>query len=459
MQQDQGSFRDPSGHVYYDSGDVLRTIMPCYKDTWLSVTQSGLIEDALQNNSIVSFQEHQPLSGSWKTLKVDPIPFITYPYEWSFSQLKDAAMLTLELQREAVKKLMVLKDASAYNIQFIGHRPVFIDLLSFEPWQEGDTWQGYRQYCSHFLAPLVLASKRDLRLAQLSRQWIDGIPLDIACSMLPWKAKLSLGVLMHLVLHSALQNKYADPRDFKDKKNQKDMTAEKLLDIVDSLEKATQQQHSPSQKTEWGDYYNDTNYTTAGTKAKLTFIESQAALHSGKLAVDVGANCGRFSLPLAEHFETVVSADIDPVAVDRHYLKLRDEGPDNILPIVLDLSSPSPSLGWACQERKSFVERCDADMVIALALFHHLFFTVGVPFTQIAQFFASIIRPGGVLVCEYVPKEDGQVQRMLSARDDIFDGYTKQMFTKSFQEAGFNELEVATLPDSLRTIHVFKLEK
>jgi len=459
MQQDLGSFRDPSGCVYYDSGDVLRTIMPCYKDTWQSVVESGLIADALEKESIVPFEEHNALPGSWKTLKVERIPFISYPYEWSFSQLKDAALLTLELQRNALEKSMVLKDASAYNIQFIGSRPVFIDLLSFEPWKKGDTWQAYRQYCSHFLAPLVLASNLDLRLAQLSRQWIDGIPLDIACSMLPLKAKLSLGVLMHLVLHSALQNKYADPREFKDKKDQKNMTTEKLLDIVDSLEKTSRKQHSPSKETEWGDYYNDTNYTDAGTEAKLAIIEAQASRYSGELAVDLGANSGRFSLPLAKHFKTVVSADIDPVAVDRHYRQLREHGPDNILPIVLDLSSPSPALGWASEERKSFVERCDADMVIALALFHHLFFTVGVPFAQIGMFLASIIRPGGVLVCEYVPKEDGQVQRMLSARDDISDGYTRQEFSSSFQVAGFEELEVAELPDSIRTLHVFRRTK
>lgn len=456
MQQDLGSFRDQSGYVYYDSGDVLRTIMPCYKDAWQDVTQSGLIADAVESKLLVPFEEHQPIPGSWKTLKVEKIPFISYPYEWSFSQLKDAALLTLELQAKALDKSMVLKDASAYNVQFVGHRPVFIDLLSFEPWQEGDAWQAYRQYCMHFLAPLTLAARLDFRCSQLSRQWIDGIPLDIACSMLPWKAKLSPGLFMHLFLHAAMQSKYADPRDFEAKKGQKNMTLEKVRDIVDSLVATTNKQQIPGQMTEWGDYYNDTNYSDAGTQAKLDFIEAKAKQYSGDLAVDMGANSGRFSLPLSQHFQTVVSADIDPVAVDMHYRQLKENGPDNILPIVLDLSSPTPSLGWASQERMSFVERCDADMVLALALFHHLFFTVGVPFTKISEFFASILRPGGVFICEYVPREDGQVQRMLSARDDVFDGYTKEEFNRAFKGAGFRELEVSSLPDSVRTLHVFQ---
>ena len=142
--------------------------------------------------------------------------------------------------------------------------------------------------------------------------------------------------------------------------------------------------------------------------------------------------------------------------MDRHYCHLREHGPNNILPIVLDLSSPSPSLGWACQERKSFGERCEANMLIALALCHHLFFTVGVPFVQIATFFSTLLRPGGVLVCEFVPSEDSQVQRMLSARDDVFDDYTKDVFDKAFRSAGFEEIDVFKLPESLRTLHVFK---
>ncbi len=432
--------------------------MPCYQETWQGVVQSGIIDKALDEGLIVPFEEHPPLPGSWKTLKVETIPFISYPYEWSFSQLKDAALLTLDLQQMALEKAMVLKDASAYNVQFVGARPIFIDLLSFEPWQQGDTWQAYRQFCSHFLAPLALASTSDLRLAQLSRQWIDGIPLDIATTMLPWKARLSSGLLMHLVLHAAMQNKYADPRSFKKKKSNQ-MTLEKISDIVESLENTVHKRKFPAQKTEWGDYYTDTNYTDEGTKAKLRIVESVAKQHSGSLAIDLGANTGRFSVPLAKYFGTVVSADIDPAAVDQHYCHLRDHGPDNILPLVLDLSSPSPALGWAGQERKSFVERCDADMMIALALCHHLYFTVGIPFAQISTFFASLIGSEGVLICEFVPRNDSQVQRMLSARDDIFDDYTQHEFERSFQAVGFKELERHSMPDSIRTLYVFQLAK
>ncbi|MGL1863932.1 MAG: class I SAM-dependent methyltransferase [Pseudodesulfovibrio sp.] len=456
MQQDLGSFRDRSGYVYSDADKIVRTIMPCYQETWQGVIDSGLIDEALEEGLLVPFEECAPIPGSWKTLEVEAIPFISYPYEWSFSQLKDAALLTLDLQKRALERATVLKDATAYNVQFKGARPVFIDLLSFEPWKQGDTWQAYRQFCSHFLAPLALAAKSDLRLAQLSRQWIDGIPIDVTVSMLPWKTRFSPGILMHLILHASMQKKYADPRSFKGKKNSSEMTIQKMLDINASLENTVRKLRFPAQETEWGDYYNDTNYTDDGTKAKLEIIESVASQHAGALAIDLGANTGRFSRPLANHFGTVISADIDPAAVDRHYCYLLEHGPDNILPIVLDLSSPSPSLGWASQERKSFTERCEADMLIALALCHHLFFTVGTPFAQIATYFASLLRPGGMLVCEFVPRDDSQVQRMLSARDDIFDDYTVEEFNQAFDAAGFEEQEVRSMPDSLRSIYVFK---
>ncbi|WP_320174832.1 hypothetical protein [Maridesulfovibrio sp.] len=455
MKQDLGSFRDRSGYVYSDPISIIRTIMPCYKETWQLVKRSGLLDEVVNEKLLIPFEECPPIAGSWKSLNVNRIPFISYPYEWSFSQLQDAALLTLKLQLKALSKGLTLKDASAYNIQFIGEHPVFIDILSFEEWEEGQPWEAYGQFCSHFLAPLALAAKKDLRLSQLSRQWIDGIPLDIASSMLPWKSKLSLGTYMHLVLHANMQKKYEDPRSVK-KNNTRSMSLEKLRSIIESLESTTKKFVFPRQDTEWGDYYNDTNYTDEGTSAKLKIVEEIAANFPGNLAVDLGANTGRFSLPLANYFDQVISADMDPAAVEFNYRHLSKNGPHNILPVILDLSSPSPSLGWASQERKSFVDRCEADMLLALALCHHLFFSSGIPFKQIAMFFASLLNPQGTLVCEFIPKKDSQVQRLLSARDDVFDDYTEENFRQDFNAAGFTEVKTFDMPDSVRTIYLFK---
>ncbi|MFW5499862.1 MULTISPECIES: hypothetical protein [unclassified Maridesulfovibrio] len=455
MRQDLGSFRDRSGYVFYDGDKVVRTIEHSYKEDWEHIIKSNFLEEAVRNQEIVGFNERKPIEGSWKSLNVEPIPFISYPYEWSFSQLKDAAILTLKLQLSALERGIILKDASAYNIQYIGSKPIFIDLLSFELLNEAKTWQAYGQFCSHFFAPLVIGSKTDVRLLQLSRQWIDGVPLDIACKMIPWKARFSPSILMHIILHAFMQNKYADPRSFKDKKDVKKMSMQKLVDIVTSLACAVNKCVLPKQKTEWVDYYNDTNYSNKGAKAKLEIVENVAQKHKGKLAIDLGANTGRFSRPLAPYFETVISADIDPMAVDAHYRFLKQNGPKNILPLVLDLSSPSPSLGWASTERASFANRCSADFLMALALCHHLFFTVGVPFKQISSYFAKLLKKGGILVCEFIPKDDSQVQRMLSSRDDIFDDYTKDSFDQAFKDAGLIETYVFELPGSMRTLHVF----
>jgi len=430
--------------------------MPCYQGAWDEMDHSGFIARLVEEQLLIPFKSSSPLPESYKTLEVEPIPFITYPYEWSFSQLKDAALQTLTLQQEALENGMVLKDASAYNIQFIGCRPIFIDLLSFEPRVDGKPWESYKQFCTHFLAPLALAAKSDLRHLQLSRQWIDGIPLDIASGMLSWKAKASIGLLMHLVLHASFQSRYSDPRKLTKGNQNTEISLRKLKDIASSLQSTVEKMSFPKQETEWGDYYEDTNYSDDGTKAKLGIVESVAKLHSGSLAVDLGANTGRFSRPLANHFKTVIAADIDPAAVDIHYRQLQKHGPINILPIVLDLSSPSPALGWACKERKSFVERCECDMLLALALCHHLHFTCGIQFTQISDFFASLLGPNGVLVVEFVPKEDSQVQRMLCARDNDFDDYTLESFCNSFKTNGFNELSRHSLPNSSRTLLVMQ---
>jgi ribosomal protein L11 methylase PrmA len=455
MQQDPGSFRDRSGYVFLNGDKVVRTIELCYKDDWEYIVKTNFLEEEVRKQYIIEFSEGQLVDGSWKSLNVKPVPFISYPYEWSFSQLKDAALLTLKLQLAALDKGLTLKDASAYNIQYIGPKPIFIDLLSFEILDEGKTWQAYRQFCSHFLAPLAIASKADIRLLQLSRQWIDGIPLDIAWKIIPWKYRFSPGMLMHIFLHAVMQNKYADPRSFKEKKDIKKMNKQKLVDIIVSLECAVNKCVLPKQKTEWADYYNDTNYSDEGTKLKLQIVEDVAKEHKGKLAIDLGANTGRFSRPLAPYFETVISADIDPVAVDVHYNFLKENGPDNILPLVLDLSSPSPSLGWANEERACFSDRCNADFLLSLALCHHLFFTVGAPFQQISSYFAKLLKKEGILICEFIPKEDSQVQRMLSSRDDIFEDYTKDLFDQAFKDAGFIETKVFELPGSMRTLHVF----
>lgn len=450
-----GSFRDPSGQVFEVEGHICRSVSQSYSQHWDACQQGGFFEQMTAGRKLVPFTENPHPGAYWKLLDVERIPCISYPYEWCFSQLQDAALLTLDLQDEALARGLILKDASAYNVQFTGASPIFIDILSFEQRQEGSPWAAYRQFCRHFLAPLALSAKVGLWCGALSRLWIDGIPLAHACALLPWRSRFNAGLAIHLFAHARMEARHADARASAAKARAVHMSDQSLRNFTQSLRACVQGLRAPASATEWGDYYNDTNYTPEAHALKASLVENIARQYAGRLAVDMGANTGRYSALLAPHFDTVAAADIDPLAVERHYLHLRQKGPQNILPLVLDLGNPSPALGWACEEREAFAPRMQADFVTALALVHHLVMTAGIPLNLVTDYFASLVRAGGHVCMEFVPKEDSQVQRLLAARLDIFTDYTLDGFLRAFSQR-FRLVEQLPIEGSLRTLCVFQ---
>ena len=456
MKQLDSSFRDPAGYVFDDGSQIIRTVNSVYESHWRSAEESGLFRAAIKDGLLMAFAEGPSLSGAWKTVCAERIRFISYPYEWCFSQLRDAALLTLDLQNMALDHGLTLKDASAYNVQFHHGRPVFIDLLSFECRQEGEPWPAYRQFCMHFLAPLALTALVDLRCGVWSKLWMDGIPLTLAAKALPLSARFRLGLLWHLFLHARLENRYGDTRRSAAKAKAVSISRASLKGIVDHLRGTIQSLKPPSAKTEWGDYYNDTNYTSVAADFKLAYVARTAkTLAAGRLAVDLGANTGRYSQVLAKHFDLVLAADIDPLAVERHYNALRrgsGAASQKILPLILDLGNPSSPLGWACRERDSFEQRCQADLLTALALVHHLVITAGIPLNRIAEYFARLLRSGGTLILEFVPKGDSQIERLLAVRKDVFDDYSADGLRQAF-DPYFEDVETTPIPESQRTLH------
>ena len=426
IHRNAASFRDPSGHVYEGENEIFRTIRTCYDEEWKRVTSCGLLEKA-GALGLLAFRElarknwPEPLANDNAVARVlvsPRLPFISWPCEWSFSQLKAAALLTLDLHLLALEHGCILKDASAYNVQFLNAKPVFIDLLSFERWQEGQPWQAYGQFCSHFLAPLALMASRDVRLGLLSRQWLDGLPLDLASKLLPARSRFNPGLIMHLFLHAFMRQKHGDARASAVKVKKTSMTIRQLKDVAESLRRLVLSLHLKKQVSEWSDYYADTNYSPAAREAKADAVR-RFSNTGGRLALDLGANTGEFSALLAPHFALVLATDYDALAVERHHLA---QHPENVLPLILDISQPTPAFGWQGNERASFKERCQADLVMALALCHHLVFSFGIPFSRIAVIFAELLRKGGRAIVGFVAKDDSQVQRLTSARDDIFTG-------------------------------------
>jgi hypothetical protein len=389
--------------------------------------------------------------AAYKILQPELVPFISYPYEWSFGQYKDAALATLSIQKRALKVGMSLKDASAYNIQFMDGKPVLIDTLSFETYQEGQPWVAYKQFCQHFLAPLALMALKDVRLSQLMRVYIDGIPLDLASQILPGSSRLNFGLLTHIHMHASAQKRYADT-EIKQPKGRSGMSKQAMQGLIESLRATIRKLDWKAGGTEWGNYYEITNYSDAAFKHKKEVITGWVEHVKPTLVWDLGANNGEFSRIASEAGVYTVSSDIDPTAVEQNYRRVRKENERNLLPLVLDLTNPSPALGWANKERDAIGQRNPADMLFALALIHHLAISNNVPLPRVAEFFADV---GKWLAIEFVPKSDSQVQKLLKSRVDIFDQYTQNEFEKAFEEYYIIH-EAISIKESERTLYLLK---
>lgn len=449
---EESSFRDPAGLVFYKDGKVYRQVNNYYKANFDLLNKSGLYKKLLKERLILSFKKVGKSlaisSDAYCVIEVPKIPFISYPHEWSFSQLKDAAAATLKIQKLALAHGMSLRDATAYNIQFIDTKPVLIDLLSFEKYKEGAPWVAYRQFCQHFLAPLALASYKDIRLTQLLKNYIDGIPLDLASKLLPKKTWFNLNLASHIHFHAKTQQRFASVgSDFK--KYKTSLSRESLNTIIENLSSTIRSLKLNLNKTEWSHYYSFTNYSKSSFSAKKKIVEKYLKIIKPKTVWDLGANTGEFSRIASFGKIFTVSADSDVLAVEKNYLEAKEKNERNLLPLVVDLANPSPSSGWANKERKSLKERGPVDCILALALIHHLAISNNLPFEKIAKFFSEISKN---LIIEFVPKEDSQVQHLLATREDIFAYYNIGSFEQAFSKY-FKIIAQEKIAGSRRTLY------
>ncbi len=450
------SFRDPSGFLFRRGPVLYRQVNQRYREDYDRLMQSGLYEQLTAKGRMVAHEEVdvEPAAPelAYKVIEPQPLAFISYPYEWSFSQLKDAALLTLRLQKLALEHDLSLKDASAYNIQFHNGRPILIDTLSFERYKEGEPWVAYRQFCQHFLAPLALMAYKDVRLSQMLRVYMDGIPLDLTGALLPTRSRLNFGLATHVHLHASSQKRYAGEGIAQGSQGGRQMGRTALLGLVDSLEATVRGLNWKPAGTEWGDYYQDTNYSAAAFEEKKGIVAEFVQRIRPASVWDLGANTGVFSLVAAEQGARVISFDIDPAAVEKNYLDGKQRKEKRILPLVLDLTNPSPGIGWANQERDPLLARGPADAVLALALVHHLAISNNVPLPLLADFFSWA---GQWLVVEFIPKSDLQVQRLLTSREDIFSNYTREDFEQAFSEK-FCLRDVREIEGSQRVLYLME---
>jgi ribosomal protein L11 methylase PrmA len=425
------SFRDPSGFLFFRDGNLYRQINKCCLDNFDQFIKSGLYNKLSSKQLLIPHQDAdispENPDTAFKIIKPLPIPFVSYPYEWSFSQLKHAALLTLEIQKISLEYGMTLKDASAYNVQFFQGKPIFIDTLSFERYESGNPWIGYHQFCQHFLAPLALMQYTDIRLGQMLRTYLDGIPLDLTSTLLPKKTWLNLGIVMHIHLHAKSEKKYADvhvPVKFGG------VSKNGLLGLLDNLTSTIEKMQWQPEGTEWAEYYQDTNYSKDAFEHKKEVVAHFLELAHSTTVWDIGANNGLFSRLASNNKIPTIAFDIDPACIELNYREILRNKEQDLLPLILDLTNPSPGIGWQNAERDSLIGRGPADTVLALALIHHLAISNNVPLNRIAEFFSRICHS---LIIEFVPKSDSQVQKLLMNREDIFDTYEEEHFENAFK--------------------------
>jgi hypothetical protein len=452
------SFRDPSGFIFKRDGILYRQVNQSYREHFDALSDSGLY-DALVAEGLLVAHEHTDIEPptpdiAHTVIAPETIPFVSYPYEWCLSALKSAALATLAIHEKALEHDMVLKDASAYNIQIVDAKPMLIDTLSFERYREGEPWVAYRQFCQHFLAPLALMSRRDIRLNQLMRVYIDGVPLDLAKRMLPKSSLFSVGLLLHIHVHAWSQSRHADAAGGESAGGHKKrtFTRRSMQGLIESLRSAVRKLNWEPRGTEWGAYYDDTNYSSEARSEKAQHVRACLERIAPNTVWDLGANTGVYSRMASETGAHTVAFDIDPAAVEQNFRYCEHRGEKNLLPLSLDLTNPSPALGWHNRERDSLAGRGPADAVMALALVHHLAISNNVPLPMVADYFADL---GRRLIIEFVPKSDSQVQRLLATREDVFPDYHKAGFEAAFS-ARFTIEDQWPIGGSERTLYLMR---
>ncbi len=423
MIRESASYRDPDGYVFYEHGQVYRCISNHDAPILLEAYES-FFKEAVDRGWLPAFEKTTSADGGI-VLKLETLPVITYPYEWGFEQLKQAALLTLDICLLALDHGLSLKDATAFNIQPYKGKMIFIDHTSFEDSDNRMPWRPYAQFCRHFLVPLLLSSRHGTHANKLFRIALDGPELEEACRALPFRDRLRPSRLFHIYLHSYFTNKFKDG-DGNAKKGKRSGNQKAYLQ---HLKNVVMKIKAPQYETEWADYYNITNYEADTFHEKERLIDSIISQKHHSCIWDLGANNGHFSRIMAQYADIVMSMDIDHAAVDFNVMENEKQNKNNIYPIVMDLINPSPALGFGNKERGTIDKRSKPDMIVALALIHHLSITYNVPFSIIAEQLSGYHAD---LIIEYVDRDDSQFQKLLRSKDDSYDLYNQDHFEKSF---------------------------
>jgi hypothetical protein len=432
-----GSFRDPESRVFYAGDEVYRALSADGLSDFEAVRASGLLDDG----RVVATEQVEDMSALKGLLVHEPaavlrherIPFVSYPYEWTFSMLKDAALLQLDLLLDALGHDLVLKDSTPYNVQFKGARPVFVDVGSFERVREGEPWVGYRQFCMLYLYPLLLQSVKEVPFRPWLRGAIDGITPTQMRGLMSFRDRFRRGVFTNVFLHARLEARYADRPDQVKQEVKRVFKKELFVANVRKMRKLVERLEWDPPKGVWTAYGERNSYTDDDARRKDDFVREVAGSREWGLVWDIGANNGRYSRIAAEGARSVLAVDADEGPVELLYRDMKAEQNEKILTLAMNLADPSPGLGWRGLERRALPERGKPDLVLALALVHHVAISANVPVREFIDWLASL---GSALVIEFPTREDPMVKKLLAPkRDGLHPDYEISFFERCLAEA------------------------
>jgi len=454
-----GSFRDPAGQVFNYDNRIIRVIKKFGKKRYDYLKDKDIISESVNKKFLIPTKD---VTDEFKSSKVDDdvyflehqkIDYISYPYEWSFYQLKSAALHHLNFQLFLIDKGVVLIDSSAFNIQFINHKPIFIDVLSLDKYYEGDYWKGHSQFLQQFLNPLLLRSIKGIPFNDWYKGNLDGIKTSDLNELLSLKDKFSFNIFFSVTLLARLenQNRINPDKALEKLKKRKSLTKNSYKSLLKQLRNWIQKLEPLKKKTEWDEYTSTNTYQKKEEEEKIRIVKNFSKINQPKLIADIGCNDGLYSFEsLKAGALKAVGFDMDVNSIDRAYKKSIKEN-FNFLPLYFNAMNPSSKLGWNENERKSFNERINFDAVIALAFEHHIALANNVPLEDTIKWLMNIA-PKGLI--EFVDKEDETVKKMLSLKGDIFSNYSQKNFEKYIEKNG--KIINKSIISNTRVLYEFK---
>lgn len=456
IRYEPGSFKDPEGRIFYLGDTVCRSLSEKAEERMRYLCEEGHLKSLVEAGLMIptrltsSKDAGIELEGICSTIMVhDRIDVISYSYEWPFSLLRDAAIVTLEIIERCLAFNCILKDATPYNIALYKGRPVLIDVLSIEYYKDGTPWESYAQFCREFLFPLLLAAHKKIDIQDLLRGSLNGISIDVVDGLFSFSDFHKTGVFKHVMLQAMLQRTFRKS-DFDAKQSYRDshFGKEFILANLKGLRKILNKIHPSTEDSTWSNYEKTHSYNSCEEAVKMTFVRSMLETHKPRRVIDIGCNTGVYSRIASETVNTVVALDLDAACIDRLYKNCRNDKIENIFPMVANLLNPSPCMGWMMQERASLFDRIRGDAFLALALVHHMAISGNVPLKNFIDMLSSLANGG---VVEWVDKTDPMIQALLKNRRDVFDEYTWDNF-KHLLGQSFNIEKVTKIGDGRRRL-------